>query len=167
MFVYKQSIMPIIQTKKAINAKLILFLRIFTGLVWLGTVYRRLGPDKGDFKDRITSMGEGSTIFPETIMEFAVDKWFILYLIVLSIEIISSLSLLTGTLARGGALLATINGFAIGMAGVGLGIIDLIIPWSMGLITLFLFLFTHPGRYNGFDGYLVKKNLPRSIGIFT
>ena len=159
--------MPIIQTKKPINEKLILGLRIFTGLVWLGTVFRRLGPNRGDFEDRITSMGSGSTIFPETIMDFAIDNWFILYLIVLTIEIVSSLSLLTGTLARGGALLATANGFAIGMAGVGLGIIDLIIPWSTALVTLFLFLFTHPGRYKGFDSSLANKNLPSYVGLFT
>ncbi|OLS22424.1 MAG: hypothetical protein HeimC2_29510 [Candidatus Heimdallarchaeota archaeon LC_2] len=158
--------MPIIETKNPINENLILLLRIIAGLVWLGTVFRRLGPNQGDFEDRIISMGEGTTILPESIMEFAIDQWFLLYLLVISIEIISSFSLLTGTLSRGGALLATVNGFAIGMAGIGLGIIDLIIPWSVAFITLFLFLFTHPGLYKGFDGKLVNKNLPSFVSKF-
>ncbi len=159
--------MPIIQTSNPINEKLIFSLRMFAGLIWLGTFFRRLGENQGDFEDRITSMGDGSTIFPEAIMEFAIDKWFLIYLIVISIEILSSLSLLSGTLARGGAFLSTVNGFAIGMAGVGLGIIDLIIPWSVALITLFLLLFTHPGRYKGLDSTLAKKELPSFIRMLT
>lgn len=159
--------MPIIQTKNIINEKLIFSLRMFAGLVWLGTVFRRLGENQGDFENRITSMGDGSTIFPEAIMEFAIEKWFLIFMIIISIEILSSLSLLTGTLARGGAFLSTVNGFAIGMAGIGLGIVDLIIPWSVALITLFLLLFTHPGRYKGMDVSLVNKDLPRFIIIFT
>lgn len=159
--------MPIIQTKNPFNEKLILGLRIFAGLIWLGTVFRRLGPNNGDFEDRITEMGDGTTIFPDVIMEFAIDQWFLIYILVLLLEILSSLSLLTGTLARGGALLATVNGFAIGMAGLGLGMTDLIIPWSVALITLFLLLFTHPGRYRGVDRSLANKNLPRFIVIFT
>ena len=101
------------------------------------------------------------------IMDFAVANWFLLFLVVVSIEIIATVSLILGLLARGGALLATINGFAIGMAGLGLGLIDLLIPWSAAAITLFLFLFTHPGKYLGIDERLQDKDIPKWLQIFT
>jgi hypothetical protein len=149
------------------NPKLVLILRGLTGLVWFGTFIRRLSPNYGDFENRITSMSEGSTILPNPIMELAVDHWFLIYLSIISIEVIISISLLTGTLARGGALLGTINGFLIGMAGIGISFLDLIIPWSVALLTLYLFLFSHPGRYKGVDNYLQSKDLPRLLLYFT
>ncbi|MHA2401708.1 MAG: hypothetical protein ACXADH_01855 [Candidatus Kariarchaeaceae archaeon] len=145
------------------NPKLVLILRGLAGLVWFGTVIRRLSPNYGDFENRIASMSEGSTILPDPIMELAVDHWFIVYLVVISIEAIISISLLTGTLARGGALLATVNGFLIGMAGIGISTLDLVIPWSVALLTLYLFLFSHPGRFRGVDQYLQSKDLPRLL----
>ncbi|MHA2249182.1 MAG: hypothetical protein ACXAD7_02415 [Candidatus Kariarchaeaceae archaeon] len=159
--------MPIINTKQDLNVNLMLSLRLFAGLIWLGTVIRRFSSNYGDFKERITSMADGTTIFPDFIMEFAVKNWIYIYLLVVSIEIISSISLLFGVFARGGALLATINGFAIGMAGVGLGIQDLLIPWSVAIITLFLLIFTHPGRYKGVDAQLINRPLPKILFILT
>ena len=78
---------------------------------------------------------------------------------------ISSLSLLTGTCARGGAFIATLNGFAIGVAGIGLGIIDLIIPWTAAVFTLILLLFTHPGQYKGLDEKLIEKDIPNWLKV--
>ncbi|MCH8906765.1 MAG: hypothetical protein IH840_06725 [Candidatus Heimdallarchaeota archaeon] len=159
--------MPIISTKYQINIRLVLTIRLISGLVWFGTVIRRLGSNYGNFEERIATMSEGTTIFPELFMNLAVDNWFIIYLIVITLEILSSISLLTGTLARAGALFSTLNGFGIGMAGLGLGLIDLIIPWSVALLTLVLFLFTHPGRFKGVDSILHEKNLPRILQIWT
>ncbi|MHA1978062.1 MAG: hypothetical protein ACW98F_14575 [Candidatus Hodarchaeales archaeon] len=150
--------MPIINSKINPNSNLILVLRILPGLVWLGTAFRRiLIPN---FEQRISEMAVGDPIIPTSIMEFAVNNWKIIFIIVLGIEIISSISLLTGTFARGGAFLATINGFGIGMAGLGLGVIDLVVPWLVAVITLVLFLFTHPGMYKGMDAKLKKNNFP-------
>jgi hypothetical protein len=112
-------------------------------------------------------MAEGTTIFPSSFMDLAVEHWFLIYLLVIILETLSSLSLLTGTLSRGGALAATIDGFGIGMAGIGLGLMDLLIPWGVAVITLYLLLFTHPGRYKGVDEKLVQKDLPSIIKIFT
>ena len=158
--------MPIIRTSFEDKHLIILVLRLFAGLIWLGTVIRRLGYDYGDFESRISAMGEGDTIFPESFMKLAVEYWFVVYTIIISIEILVSLSLLTGTFSRAGALLATINGFGIGMAGVGIGIADLLIPWTAALITLILLLFTHPGMYKGIDRLLSEKELPRILKLF-
>ena len=105
-------------------------------------------------------MASGTPLFPQAFMDFAVDNWIVIFLFVLSLEIISSLSLLSGTFARAGAFMATINGFGIGMAGLGLSLLDLIIPWTVAVITLFLLLFTHPGMYKGVDARLSEKDLP-------
>ncbi len=110
-------------------------------------------------------MAQGPVLYPKSFMEIAVANWFILFLIILIIEIISSLSLLSGSFARGGALLATLNGFGIGLAGIGLGITELLVPWTAALISLFLFLFSHPGWYYGIDGKLKEKNLPSWIKV--
>lgn len=157
--------MPIIVTRLEEKHLIIFPLRIFSGLIWLGTVIRRLESNYGDFESRITAMGQGDTIFPDSLMKLAVENWFSIYLLVITIEILVSISLLTGTLSRGGAFLGTVNGIGIGMAGVGLGIIDLIIPWTAALITLILFLFTHPGKYKGFDRILDEKKLPKVIKL--
>lgn len=158
--------MPIIQTKLEKNKPLILTLRIISGLIWGGTVLRRLVlPNFGNFEQRITQMAQGSALYPPLIMDWAVTNWFLIFLTVLLLEIISSLSLLTGTFSRLGALLATINGFAIGLAGIGLGLFDLLIPWTVAIITLVLFIFTHPGMYYGADERLVKRNLPSFIKL--
>ncbi|UCG03857.1 MAG: hypothetical protein JSW11_07700 [Candidatus Heimdallarchaeota archaeon] len=153
--------MVIIKTSIEDQKKLIVSLRIFVGLIWLGTVIRRLlTPDLGNFEERITQMAQGPALYPNQIMEIAITNWFLIFLVIISLEIISSISLLSGTLARGGALIASLNGFLIGLAGLGLGIIDLIIPWAMAAISLFLFFCTHPGLYFGVDDKLSKKNLP-------
>ncbi|MHA2105510.1 MAG: hypothetical protein ACW981_18955, partial [Candidatus Hodarchaeales archaeon] len=141
--------MPFLHVSLFENKNLVLILRLVVGLTWFGTVVRRiLIPN---FQERITGMSEGGTLIPEPLMEIFVENWFLIFLIVLTIEIIVSFSLLTGTLARGGALLATINGFAIGLSGIGLGITDLLIPWFFAILSLILFLFTHPGTYKGLD----------------
>lgn len=157
--------MPIIVTRLEEKHSIILAMRLISGMIWLGTVIRRLESNYGDFESRITAMGQGDTFFPDFLMKLAVENWFIIYLMVMSIEILVSISLLTGTLSRGGALLATVNGFGIGLAGVGIGISDLLIPWTVALITLILLLFTHPGKYKGFDRILDEKKLPKVIKL--
>ncbi|MHA2296062.1 MAG: hypothetical protein ACXAEU_03750 [Candidatus Hodarchaeales archaeon] len=146
------------------NKTLVLGLRLVAGLIWFGTVVRRLLVP--NFYERIAKMGQGDPLLPDFIMELAIENWTLIFLVVLSIEILASTSLLTGTFARGGAFLATINGFLIGLAGIGVGIGDLLVPWSAALITLVLFLFTHPGMYRGLDEKLSEKNLPRALRIF-
>ncbi|MHA1983374.1 MAG: hypothetical protein ACW967_03390 [Candidatus Hodarchaeales archaeon] len=156
--------MPIIQFSLFENKNLVLVLRLIVGLTWFGTAVRRiLIPN---FEERITDMSEGGTLIPEALMKILVENWFLIFLIVLSIEGIVSFSLLSGTLARGGALLATINGFAIGLSGIGLGIVDLLIPWFFAFLSLILFLFTHPGKYIGLDERLSEKKLPQVIKIW-
>jgi hypothetical protein len=156
--------MPFLHVSLFENKNLVLILRLVVGLTWFGTVVRRiLIPN---FQERITGMSEGGTLIPEPLMEIFVENWFLIFLIVLTIEIIVSFSLLTGTLARGGALLATINGFAIGLSGIGLGITDLLIPWFFAILSLILFLFTHPGMYKGLDIKLNEKQLPQLIKIW-
>jgi hypothetical protein len=156
--------MPIINVDYEFNKNMVVILRLFSGLVWLMTVIRRLfTPNYSNFEERITTMAEGTTIFPSALMDIAVTNWFFIFLIILCLEIISSLSLLSGFLARGGALIATVNGIAIGMAGVGLGIGDLLIPWSVAMVTLFLLLFTHPGKYKGIDSYLIERKIPKWV----
>ncbi len=157
--------MPLIKTSLEEKWLIILALRVIAGLVWFGTVLRRLfTPNYSDFEQRITDMAQGAW-YPEDFMDFAVDNWFFFFLIVLSLELITSLSLLSGTFARGGALVATLNGFAIGVAGIGLGIFDLIIPWTVAVITLILLLFTHPGQYKGLDEKLIEKNIPKWLKV--
>ncbi|MHA2224682.1 MAG: hypothetical protein ACXAC8_05735 [Candidatus Hodarchaeales archaeon] len=126
---------------------------------------RLLMPNFNDFEQRITQMAQGGPLIPPPFMEWAIANWLLIFLVVLTLEIVSSLSLLTGTLSRAGAFIATINGFAIGLAGLGLGIMDLIIPWTVAIITLILLLFTHPGMYIGVDARLKEKNLPSWIKI--
>jgi uncharacterized membrane protein YphA (DoxX/SURF4 family) len=150
--------MPIIKTNLNEKYSLILVLRLISGLVWFGTAFRRIFVP--NFEQRITEMAVGGPLFPAPIMEFAVNNWIIIFVLVLGLEVIASLSLITGTFTRGGALLATINGFGIGMAGIGLSIADLLVPWSVAVITLVLFLFTHPGMYKGVDVKLSEKKLP-------
>ena len=158
--------MVIIKTGFEEKKELILFLRIIVGLVWFGTVLRRLiTPNLSNFEERINQMAQGPALYPNPIMEIAITNWFLIFLVVISLEIISSISLLSGSLARGGALIATLNGFLIGLAGIGLGLIDLLIPWSVATISLFLFLFSHPGLYYGVDEKLWEKNLPFWIKI--
>lgn len=160
--------MPLVEIDTDISPNLILGIRLITGFVWLGTVFRRLFlPNFDNFEGRISQMAQGDPLFPEFFMEFAVEYWYLFFAIIVTIEFISAISLLLGVFARGGALLATINGFAIGMAGIGLGIVDLIIPWSVAFGTLFLLLFTHPGRYKGMDGELYQKDIPRFLLILT
>jgi hypothetical protein len=150
--------MPIIKTSLAENYSVILALRLITGLIWFGTAIRRiLIPN---FYDRITEMSAGEALYPPAIMEWAASNWSLIFAVVLGLEIIASISLLTGTLARAGAALATINGFAIGLAGFALGIFDLIIPWTAALLSLVLLLFTHPGMYRGVDEQISTRDLP-------
>ena len=156
--------MPIISISLFKNNNLVLVLRLIVGLVWLGTAIRRIIIP--NFQDRITAMAEGGTLIPGSLMNFFVENWQILFFIVLAIEIISSFSLLSGTFARGGALLATINGFAIGLSGIGLGIWDLFIPWFFAFLSLLLLLFTHPGLYKGIDSRLEQKELPKFLRIW-
>ena len=158
--------MPIIKTKIEQNILLITTLRIVVGLIWFGTVLRRLlMPNFNNFEERITEMAQGPALYPEPLMELAVENWLLIFLMVLSIEIISSISLISGSLARGGALISTFNGFAIGLAGIGLGISDLIIPWTVATISLFLLLFSHPGMYYGIDERLKEKKLPSWVKV--
>ncbi|MFX1507620.1 MAG: hypothetical protein ACFFDC_16160 [Promethearchaeota archaeon] len=158
--------MVIIKSSFEEKKELIVLLRLLIGLIWFGTVLRRLlTPNFSNFEERITQMAQGPSLYPNPIMEVVVNNWFIIFLIVLSLEIISSISLLSGILARGGAFLATINGFLIGLAGIGLSIVDLLIPWTAAAISLFLFLFSHPGLYYGIDEKLKGKNLPHWIKI--
>lgn len=160
--------MPIIQTKYEIPNNVILVSRLIAGLVWFFTVLRRLlSPNFDNFEGRISSMAEGNTLFPQFFMDFAVNYWYLIFGLILSIEILSAISLLLGIYARGGSLLATVNGFAIGMAGVGIDLINLVIPWSVAILTLFLLLFTHPGRYKGLDNKLQNLDLPRFLLILT
>ncbi|MFW9854987.1 MAG: hypothetical protein ACFFFG_07990 [Candidatus Thorarchaeota archaeon] len=155
--------MPIIKTALAENYSIIFPLRLITGLIWFGTAIRRvLFPN---FLDRITDMAAGEPLLPPALMDWAVSNWVLIFGIVLSIEIISSLSLLTGTLARAGAALATFNGFAIGLAGVGLGILDLIVPWTAAVMSLVLLLFSHPGMFRGIDEQLNAKDLPKWVKV--
>jgi hypothetical protein len=150
--------MPIIQSSLPQHQRLILLIRLIVGGTWFLTTIRRiLVPN---FQERITAMAQGSTLIPEQLMDLAVENWFIIFSIVLSLELISSVSLLTGTLARLGSLLLTVNGFAIGMAGIGISLFDLFLPWSVAILSLVLLLFTHPGQYKGFDGVLINKNIP-------
>ncbi|MFW9903560.1 MAG: hypothetical protein ACFFFH_04445 [Candidatus Thorarchaeota archaeon] len=158
--------MVVIKSSFEEKKELIVLLRLIVGLIWFGTVLRRLfTPNFNNFEERISQMAQGPSLYPNPIMDVAINNWFMIFLIVLSLEIISSISLLSGSLARGGALLATINGFLIGLAGIGLSIIDLLIPWTAAAISLFLFLFSHPGFYYGVDERLKKKNLPYWIKI--
>ena len=163
---FGDNIKPFIRSRIEENQNLILAIRILTGLIWGGTVFRRLlMPNFSDFELRIIEMSQGSTLYPEFLMNWAIENWFYIFLIVLFFEIISSISLLAGFLGRAGAFVATINGFAIGLAGIGLGLIDLIIPWSVAILTLILVLFTHPGVYFGLDKNLKEKNLPSWINF--
>ena len=155
--------MPVINANIDEMKELIVILRVLVGLVWFGTVLRRLMMP--NFAEQIIQMAQGPALYPDFIMEFAVANWFIIFLVILMFERLSSISLLSGTLARGGALLATVNGFAIGLAGIGSGIIDLLIPWTIAVISLFLFLFSHPGMYYGLDEKLEENNLPSWIKI--
>lgn len=156
--------MPLINSRISKNMKLIVLLRSITGIIWFGTVLRRiLLPNFGNFEARVTEMSQGLPLIPDIIMQIAVTNWFWVFLFIVIIEFLASISLLTGTLARGGAFLATFIGFAIGMAGVGISLIDLVIPWSVALVTLFLLLFTHPGIYFGVDSKLIDKNLPNLL----
>ncbi len=158
--------MVFIKSRIEEKKELIILLRIIVGLIWFGTVLRRLmTPNLGNFEERIIQMAQGPTLYPTLIMEIAITNWLLIFLIIIFLEIISSISLLSGSLARGGAFLATFNGFFIGLAGVGLGIIDLIIPWTVAAISLFLYLFSHPGLYYGVDKKLWEKNLPFWIKI--
>jgi hypothetical protein len=158
--------MPIIKTSVEEKKEIIVILRLLVGLIWFGTVLRRLmTPNFSNFEERITQMAQGPALYPNIFMELAVANWFIIFLFILSIEIVSSLSLLSGSFARGGALLATVNGFGIGLAGISLGITELLVPWTAALISLFLFLFSHPGMYYGIDGKLKEKNLHSCIKI--
>ncbi len=158
--------MPIIKTSFDEKRELIVILRFIVGLVWFGTVLRRLlTPEFSSFEERISQMAQGPALYPNVFMDLAVANWFLIFLVILAFEIISSISLLSGSLARGGALIATVNGFAIGVAGIGLGIIDLLIPWTAAILSLFLFLFSHPGMYYGVDEKLKEKNLPSWIKI--
>ena len=150
--------MPFVNSRINDKRNLIFVLRIFTGLVWLGTAFRRVFIP--NFQQRINEMAAGDPIFPTSIMEFAVNNWSVIFILVLGLEVISSFSLLTGTFARGGAFIATINGFGIGMAGLGLSLLDFLVPWTVGVIALVLFLFTHPGMYKGVDAKLSQKDIP-------
>ncbi|MFW9779108.1 MAG: hypothetical protein ACFFE8_09670 [Candidatus Heimdallarchaeota archaeon] len=155
--------MPIIKTTLAENYSIIFPLRLITGLIWFGTAIRRiLIPN---FFDRIADMAAGEPLLPPALMDWAVSNWVLIFAVVLSLEIISSLSLLTGTFARAGAALATFNGFAIGLAGIGLGILDLIIPWTAALMSLVLLLFSHPGMYRGIDEQLSARDLPEWVKV--
>ncbi len=156
--------MPIFDTKLQEFKVFILIIRLVVGFVWFGTVLRRIAIP--NFQQRITSMAEGGTFVPQVLMDVLVENWSVIFLIVLSIEIVSSFSLLSGTLARGGALLATINGFAIGLSGIGLGLVDLLIPWFIAFLSLILLLFTHPGLYKGIDTKLEQKDLPKFLKIW-
>ncbi|MHA1996263.1 MAG: hypothetical protein ACW97Z_17150 [Candidatus Hodarchaeales archaeon] len=156
--------MVIINSRLQEKKEIIFGLRIITSLIWLGTAFRRIFMPT--FEERITAMAAGSPLLPSSIMEWVVTNWVLIFILVLSLEITSSLSLLTGTLARAGALVATINGFGIGLAGIGVSVVDLIIPWSAAIITLILFLFTHPGLYHGIDGKLQAKNLPQWLKMW-
>lgn len=155
--------MPIINTAFEKNYSIVFPLRLITGLIWFGTAIRRiLLPN---FQDRITEMAAGEALYPPVLMDWAVANWTIIFVVVLGLELISSMSLLTGTLSRAGAVLATINGFAIGLAGIGVGIIDLIIPWAAAVMSLILLLFTHPGMYRGVDEQLNDKDLPKWVKL--
>ena len=156
--------MVIIKTRFERKEQIIFGLRILTGLIWLGTAIRRLFIPT--FEARITAMASGNTLFPSAFMEFAVTNWVLILLIVLSLEVLISFSLLTGTFGRAGALLATVNGFGIGMAGIGVSLLDLIVPWTAAVLSLILFLFSHPGMYKGIDSRLSQKNLPRWLMIW-
>jgi len=152
---------PLINSRISDNVILIVLLRSITGLIWFGTVLRRiLLPNFGNFEVRITEMSQGILLLPDMLMQIAVANWFLVFLFLIIIEFLASVSLLTGTLARGGAFLATFIGFGIGMAGIGISLIDLVIPWSAAFVSLFLLLFTHPGIYFGVDSKLKDKNLP-------
>ena len=158
--------MVIIKSSFEEKKELIVLLRLLVGLIWFGTVLRRLlTPNFSYFEERIIQMTQGPSLYPNPIMDVAVNNWFIIFLLVLILEISSSVSLLSGSLTRGGAFLATINGFLIGLAGIGLSMIDLLIPWIAAAISLFLFLFSHPGLYYGVDEKLKEKNLPRWVKI--
>ena len=146
-----------------LSKEIIFIIRIGTGLVWFGTVIRRIIVP--NFEERLIEMSQGQTLLPPNIMSFAVDNAGLIFAFIISMEIISSLSLITGTFSRFGATLATIIGFGIGMAGIGIGIIDLVIPWILALCTLYLAIFTNSGTYLGVDSYLEKKNLPRIFKI--
>jgi len=140
------------------NAKIVAFLRIAIGLIWFSTFVRRIAVP--NFQERIESMASGSSLLPEALMTLAAENWEIIYFGVLFIEILTSISLIFGIFAKGGALLATFDGILTGMAGFGLGPVDLIIPWSVAAISLFLVVFTHPGLFYGIDQRLKGKNLP-------
>ena len=144
------------------NQNLNLTLRLVACMIWAGTVFRRIFIP--NFEARISKMAGGSTLFPKSIMDWAVSNWQLIFFAVLFIEIVISISLLFGIFARFGSLLATVNGIGIGMAGLGLGIADLLIPWSVAVVTLYLFLFTHPGLYKGLDKNLQSnEKLPNSL----
>jgi uncharacterized membrane protein YphA (DoxX/SURF4 family) len=143
--------------------EIILIIRISTGLVWFGTVIRRILVS--NFEERLLEMSQGQTLLPPNIMSFAVDNVGLLFILIISLEIISSLSLITGTFSRLGAILATILGFGIGLAGMGISLVDLLIPWTVAICTLYLAIFTHSGAYKGVDSFLEKKNLPRILKI--
>ncbi|MHA1512865.1 MAG: hypothetical protein ACTSRJ_02235, partial [Candidatus Hodarchaeales archaeon] len=100
--------------KKEINV----IIRVGTGLVWLGTVIRRiLIPN---FEERLIQMSQGQTLLPSNIMSIAVDNATLIFMFIIFLEIISSVSLITGTFSRFGALTASILGFGIGLAGIGI-----------------------------------------------
>ncbi|MHA1946900.1 MAG: hypothetical protein ACW97W_12415, partial [Candidatus Hodarchaeales archaeon] len=103
-----------------LSKEIIFIIRIGTGLVWFGTVIRRIIVP--NFEERLIEMSQGQTLLPPNIMSFAVDNARLIFVFIITMEIISSLSLITGTFSRFGATLATIIGFGIGMAGIGIGI---------------------------------------------
>ncbi len=98
--------MPIINTGLKEKKNFILILRIVSGLIWGGTVIRRLlMPNFSDFEQRITQMAQGGPLIPQPLMDWAIANWFLIFLVVLTFEILSSLSLLTGTFTRAGLYL--------------------------------------------------------------
>lgn len=77
--------MVIIKSNFEEKKTLILFLRLFIGLIWFGTVLRRLLTSNfSDFEERIIQMAQGPSLYPNSIMDVTVSNWFIILLIVLS-----------------------------------------------------------------------------------
>lgn len=140
--------------------------RILIGVLWLYALRWKLPPDfEGGSETSLRTWLElavehaafapyGELIDNVVLPNFTLFAW-----LVFLAELVTGLSLLTGTLTRAGAALGLLMSLNLGVAMLG---VPGEWPWSYAMLAMWhaVFFLAAPGLKWGVDAHLIKRNLP-------
>lgn len=147
--------------------------RILIGILWLFSLRWKLPPDfvpasgRGLMDWLLLEVQHPTFSFYANFVETIVIPNFLLFAwLIFLAELLTGLSLLTGTLTRVGALLGLLMSINL---GIGLLEVPGEWPWSYMMMAMWhgTFLITAPGRLVGVDSWLRKNRPSRLVNLLT